>query len=190
MFYKGAVNLRADSFLFEIFYVRLYLSFPCFPLIFYSGLMPCFPVIRLSYCQLFRFSALHRPVFIFPCVFACGWTLFSACTYSFMPDVAIPSIKNRCPNKNRIRSGAIEITVAASVGPNLIELLPTSTARPADKVRISTGACQHHRIQQIVPVVHKMKDSKCHKCWFCKRCNDPRIDLKLLHAVNASCLVQ
>ena len=35
-------------------------------------------------------------------------------------------------------SGATEITVAARVGPNLIELLPTSIASPADRVRMST----------------------------------------------------
>ena len=60
------------------------------------------------------------------------------CLYSFIPDVAIPSMKNFCPNKNSSNSGRIAITVAASVGPYLIELLPTRIASPADSVRIST----------------------------------------------------
>ena len=53
--------------LFEIFYVWLFLSFPCFPLIFYSGFMPCFSAIRLSYvsCSVFllctdQFSFLRK----------------------------------------------------------------------------------------------------------------------------------
>lgn len=58
--------------------------------------------------------------------------------YSFIPDVAIPSIKNLWQNRNSIINGAIDITVAASVGPYLMELLPTRIASPADSVLFST----------------------------------------------------
>ena len=54
--------------------------------------------------------------------------------YSLIPEVDIPSMKNFCPNKNKIINGAIDNTVAASVGPYFIELLPTNVAKPADKV--------------------------------------------------------
>ena len=54
-----------------------------------------------------------------------------------MPDVAMPSTKNFCPAKNRMRRGVTEIAVAASVGPYLMECVPTRIASPAESVLFS-----------------------------------------------------